>query len=70
MKRKPEPPCDHWDDLVGTVSAGDLKKGPFEGVATCRDCINKSAGYVTLVTGIVADPFYPYPEHRGGTAHE
>lgn len=61
---RPEPPCEHWDEQIGTIGAGDIKSGPFMGVATCRDCITKSAGYVQMCTGLPADPFVSYEEYR------
>lgn len=72
---KPEAPCNHWDDQIGTISAGDITpgaKGPFCGVATCADCITKSAGYVQMMTGLPADPFLSYEEARAsrGTLDE
>lgn len=64
--RQPEPPCNHWDYLAGTIDAGDINdtSTPFMSVATCRDCITKSAGYLQLMTGLTAGPFVSYEEYR------
>lgn len=61
-----EPPCDHYDDFIGTVGAGDIddKKSPFCSVATCEDCATKSAGYVQMQTGLPANPLLTYEEAR------
>ncbi|AEQ20972.1 hypothetical protein E3_0580 [Rhodococcus phage E3] len=59
-----EPPCDHYDDLIGTVSAGDPSKAPFRSVSTCEGCATKSAGYVQMETGLPANPLLTYEEAR------
>lgn len=68
VPRVPDPPCEHWDDQIGTVTAGDLYKGACCSVATCADCATKSAGYVTMRTGIVASPLLTYVEARRQSA--
>lgn len=65
-----EPPCDHYDRLVGTVCAGDIKdkNSPFYGVATCGRCVQKSADFCARQAGRPANPFVSYEESRGQTA--
>lgn len=58
----PEPPCDHFDELVGTVTAGDFPDGPHCSVATCAACATKSAGYVQMRTGLPAGELLTYAE--------
>ncbi|AXH49034.1 hypothetical protein HOT72_gp075 [Gordonia phage Apricot] len=55
-------PCEHWDHLTGTVSAGSLDKssGKFVSVVTCDDCKVASAGYVQMKTGLPANNFEPF----------
>lgn len=72
MPRRPEPPCDHWDDQIGTVEAGDIKgKGAFQGVTTCADCVEKSRGFCTMMTGLPATELLTFEESRARrwTAH-
>lgn len=64
MKRQPEPPCDHYGDLIGTVTAGDLHSGPHCGVATCVDCVEKSRGYCTMITGLPCSDLLTYEQAR------
>lgn len=68
MAFQPDPPCNHRERFVGTVGAGDPTTGPHSSVATCRDCIAKSAEYVERRTGIPADPFVSYAEYRASKA--
>ncbi|WP_141681717.1 hypothetical protein [Mycobacterium malmoense] len=64
-QRKPDAPCDHWDNQIGTIAAGDIKgTGPFCGVATCADCVSKSAGYVQMMTGLPAGDLLTYEQAR------
>jgi len=62
----PDPPCDHYDRMVGTIGAGDIydRSQPHCSVATCCDCIAKSAGYVQMRTGLPATPFLGYEDAR------
>lgn len=51
-----DPPCDHHDESIGTVWAGNREresKGPLYSVTTCADCVVRSLGYVQLKSGIV-----------------
>ncbi|MGF0320644.1 hypothetical protein [Nocardia fluminea] len=56
-----DPPCDHWDDLVGTVMAALPGELPAASVATCSACVIRSQGFVQLRTGIIASPLQLYP---------
>lgn len=71
-RRDPDPPCEHWDDQIGTVMAGDPHgSGPCCAVATCQACAVASAGYVQLRTGLPAGELLTYVESRkrsGGNA--
>jgi hypothetical protein len=68
--RNPDPPCNHYDNLIGTISAGDDINGPFCSVATCHDCITKSAGYVQMVTGMPHQPLITYEQAQREAARK
>ncbi|MCT7373210.1 hypothetical protein [Mycolicibacterium llatzerense] len=63
-----EPPCEHWDDLIGTVEAGDIhdRKSAHCSVATCLACVVKSQGYVQMRTGHPAKQLLTYEDARKG----
>lgn len=67
-KYDPEPPCDHYDAMIGTVTSGDLHSGPHCGVATCADCVQKSRGYCTMRTGLPCSKLLTYEEARKQSA--
>ncbi|WP_080989564.1 hypothetical protein [Mycolicibacterium conceptionense] len=58
------PPCDHRNEFIGTVGAGDFRTGPHCSVSTCGPCANRSAGYVELMTGEKAEPLLTFEEAR------
>lgn len=65
----PDPPCEHWDDQIGTITSGDpYGPGPLCGVATCAACVIKSAGYVQMRTGLPAGGLLTYVEARKRSA--
>lgn len=47
-------PCDHSDDWVGRVQAGDLHSAPHCSVYTCLRCVDVSREYVSAKTGMAA----------------
>lgn len=61
-------PCDHWENLVGTVAAGDPHSGPFVAVATCAACATRSAGFVQMKSGLPAGDLLTYDEARRRSA--
>jgi hypothetical protein len=63
VKRRRGMPCDHADDWIGTVSAGH-PTGRFMSVVTCEACAVKSAGYVQMETGLLANPLLTFEEAR------
>lgn len=62
----PDPPCDHYDAMIGTIAAGDLSipGTPFCGAATCVGCVTRSAGYVQMRTGLPAGELVTYEDAR------
>ena len=58
------PPCNHRNEFIGTVGAGDFRTGPHCSVSTCGPCANRSAGYVELMTGEKADPLLTFEDAR------
>jgi hypothetical protein len=69
VKHRPEPPCEHWDEQIGTVGAGDIRgKGAFQGVATCAVCVEKSRGFCTMMTGLPCSDLLTYEQARKETA--
>ncbi|MFF0546880.1 hypothetical protein ACFYTF_28990 [Nocardia thailandica] len=49
-------PCEHWDDQVGFVVAGDPPVPPFWSVTCCRACVFRAQAYVSARTGLPAGP--------------
>jgi len=58
----PDAPCDHHENNIGYVKAGDWKER-FVSVTTCAECVVQSQGYVQMLTGIVADPLVLFPKY-------
>lgn len=59
-------PCDHYDDHIGNVWAGDEghRKGPYHAVGTCAPCAIRCLGYVQLKAGVMhAGTLMLYPEY-------
>lgn len=61
-------PCDHNDDHVGRVQAGELVLGKRHcSVYTCHACVPASREYVTRVTGgLPASDLILFEESAGG----
>ncbi|MGW5312868.1 hypothetical protein ACWEQ0_23670 [Nocardia thailandica] len=49
-------PCEHWDDQVGFVVAGDPPVLPFWSVTCCTACVSRAQDYASARTGLPAGP--------------
>ncbi|MEV6064901.1 hypothetical protein AB0L62_33290 [Nocardia asteroides] len=55
-------PCEHWDDQIGYVAAGDPHSATHSAIVSCSDCVPAAQQYVSERTGLPAGPVQPFAD--------